>query len=240
MKAKILLTALLSFLLVFGKASQFTSTLFIDVAEHPTKNYVVVLNHGDAIESTGDLKIKNVRNGNNRIQIFKRTYRATRRNPNAFVDRMVYNGFVKIPRNSKVFTQLFNRNLITNQIVSKRNRVPNNPRGNQFGMRARNFQALKQTVINESFDRNKLQILNSAVRNNVISSRQVKQLMVLMTYDKNRLIFAKKAFANTVDQQNYFLVSSGLTYESNRRRLLKFVNQQPQNNKPRRGGNRRR
>ena len=237
MKAKILLTALLTFLLVNGKASQFSSTLFIDVAEHPTKSYVVVLNRGAAVESNGDIRIRNVRQGNNRIKIFKRTYRATRRNPNAFVDRLVFNGFVQIPRNSKVFTQLFQGNLITQQVVRKRNRVPNRSRAVRVGMRPHNFNILKQTVLNEGFDNNRLRILNVAAKNNRMSSRQIHELMTLMSFDNNRLKFAKIAYRNCADKQNYFLVSNGLHFQSNRRKLLKFINSQ-NHTPPRRGGRR--
>lgn len=235
MKAKILLTALLTFLLVNGKASNQLSTLIIDVAEHPTKSYVVILNRGAAIESNGDLRIRNVRNGNNRIKIFKRTYQATRRNPNAFVDRLVFNGFVQVPRNSKVFTQLHRGNLITQRVVRKRN--TNRARAVRVGMRPHNFNALKQTVLNEGFDNNRLRILKVAARNNRMTSRQIHELMLLLSFDNNRLKFAKIAYQNCADKQNYFIVSNGLAFNSNRKKLLKFINSQ-NHTPPRRGGRR--
>ena len=226
MKAKITLTALFSFLLVYGQASQFNSTVFIDVVEHPNNSYLVVLNNGNAIESTGDLKLRNVRNGNNRIKVFKRTYRATRRNPNGFNDRIMFDGFIQVPGNSKVFTQLFQGNLITKQVIAKNNTRPNENNTRDFGMRNHNFQALKQTVLNENFDKNKLELLNTAIIHNSLNSRQVKELMDLMTFDTYKLSFAKKAYINTLDKQNYFLVNEGLTFNSNKKELLRFINQQ--------------
>ena len=237
MKAKILFTALLTFLMVNGKAFQQNSTLFIDVMEQPFKTYIVALEDGTTIESERDFKINKVRAGRNGIQIFKRTYRNNGRNQNAFRDQLIYNGIVRVQPNTKVFTELRGRQLITRRVVDK-------PRNGNFGtyraMHPQNFAQLKRAVRNESFDRNKIQLLEVAASNNNFTAQQISQLMDLMSFDSYKLTLAKRAYRSTVDPQNYFLVRNRLTFNSYKRQLDQFILKQGNNNAPPRTGNRRR
>lgn len=230
MKAKILLTALISFLLVNGKAFSNSSSLIIDVLEHPTKTYLIELDNGTTYETAVDIRIDHLRFGQNGLRIFKRSIRGSRRNPR-YEDRLVYQGSIHIPNNSVVHSQLVNRNLLINSIIRKR--PPHRPDRN-FGMNPRAFQQLKRSVVNESFDRDRLELLSYAARNGNFNSRQVAELMSYMSFDSYKLKFAKIAYRSTVDQQNYLIVRDGLTFSSNRRKLMNFINRQP-NCPPRHG-----
>jgi len=229
MKAKILLTALLTFLMVNGKAFQQTSTLFIDVQEQPFKTYIVVLEDGTSIESESDFKINRMRAGRNGIEIYKRTYRKGRRNQHTFFDQLIYNGTVRIQRNAKVFTQLIGKRLITRRIIEKPARV--NANGMRM-MHPQNFRQLKQAVRNESFDKNKLQLLRVTAQQNNFTARQVAEIMNLFSFDSYKLTFAKRAYRNTVDPQNYFVVRNGLTFNSYKRQLDEFILTQNNRNTP--------
>lgn len=224
MKAKILLTALFAFLLVNGNAFQKNSSLNIDVNEHPSKTYVIEMGNGTSYETASDIRIDNLRYGRNGLKIFKRTYRrSSGRGNQRFDESLIYNGVVDIPRNSIVFSSLRNRELFVNNIVSKNG--PNRPnRG--MGMNPRQFNELLYVVEGESFDRDKLQLMTQATRHGRMNSRQVLELMNLLSFDSYKLKFAKSAFRNTVDKQNYFRVREGLTFSSNRRRLTQFINNQ--------------
>ena len=242
MKAKILLTALFAFLLVNGNAFQKNSSLNIDVNEHPSKTYVIEMGNGTSYETDRDIRIDNLRSGRNGLKIFKRTYsrKSGRGGQQRFDERLIYNGSVDIPRNSVVFSQLRNRELFVNNVVSKNG--PNRPnRG--MGMNPRQFQDLLFTVQNENFDRDRLEIMTHATRFGSMNSRQVLDLMDLLSFDSYKLKFAKRAFSSTVDKQNYFRVREGLTFTSNRRKLTQFINNQapnpPRNNRGNgRAGNR--
>ena len=224
MKAKTLLTALFAFLLVNGNAFQKNSSLDIDVLEHPSKTYVIEMGNGTTYETASDIRINNLRDGRNGLKIFKRTYSgSSRRGHQRFDERLIYSGTVNIPRNSIVFSQLRNRKLFVNNVVPKH--TPHTP-NHRFGMNQRRFQELKHAVQHESFDQGKLQILTHVSRNGVISSRQVLELIDLLSFDSNKLKFAKKAYQNTVDKQNYYIVRGGLTFNSNRRQLTQFINNQ--------------
>ncbi len=237
MKAKILLTALLTFLMVNGKAFQQNSTLFIDVIEHPFKTYVVVLEDGTTVESDQDIKINRVRSGISRIRIFKRTYRNNGRNHSAFRDQLIFNGALRVRPNSKVYTELIGRQLVTRRIVNK-------PRRGNYGsnraMHPQQFIQLKRAMRSESFDKNKLQLMKLAARNNNFTSQQIAQLMNLMSFDSHKIILAKRAYGITIDQQNYFLVRNRLTFNSYKRQLDQFILKEVNRNIRPRAGNRRR
>ena len=233
MKAKILLTALLTFLLVNGKASHQNSTLVIDLAEHPRKTYIVELGDGSVYESHGDFRINKIRFGAQQIRIFERRHQRKRRNQNATADKLMYAGVVRIPKNSTVFSQLVNRRLRVNRIVKKR---PPRPKA-ALGMRQQQFNQLKRSVAQETFDKDKIALLRFASKANFMSSKQVAQLMNLLTFEKYKLQFAKFAYKNTVDKQNYILVRNRLTFTSDRKKLMRFIESQPVS--PRRRGRRR-
>jgi|DEB0MinimDraft_12_1074336.scaffolds.fasta_scaffold04843_2 hypothetical protein len=232
MKAKILLTALFTFLLVNGNAFQKNSSLDIDVAEHPSKTYVIEMGDGTSYETSSDIRINNLKFGRNGIQIFKRTYRSSKRGHQKFDERLIYSGAVNIPRNSIVFSQLRNRELLVNNVVPKN--LPNKP-NNRFGMHQRRFQNLIHAIEHESFDRDRLEIMSQATLHGSINSRQVLELMDLLTFDSYKLKFAKIAYHNTVDKRNFFMVREGLTFISSRRKLTQFINKQSHQkpNKPR-------
>jgi hypothetical protein len=224
MKAKILLTALFAFMLVNGNAFQKNSSLDIDVIEHPSKTYVIEMGNGTTYETASDIRINNLRDGRNGLKIFKRTYSgSSRRGHQRFDERLIYSGTVNIPRNSIVFSQLRNRQLFVNNVVPKH--VPLTP-NNRFGMHQRRFQNLKHAIEHESFDKDKLALMTQASRNGVITSIQVLQLINLLSFDSYKLKFAKNAYKNTVDKQNYFKVRKGLVFTSSRRKLTQFINNQ--------------
>ena len=119
-----------------------------------------------------------------------------------------------------------------NRIVKKRAPRPRAVRG----MHQQDFRQLKRTVAQEAFDKDRLQVLRFATKNNYLTSKQVAQLMDLLTFEKYKLTFAKFAYQSTVDKQNYFQVRNKLTFSSSRKKLIRFIETQPVRN---RGGRRR-
>lgn len=232
MKTKLLFTALLTFLMVHGKAIHTNSTLVIDVREQPNKTYVVVLEDGTEIESHRDILLNRMRAGRTGIQIYKRTYRVNRRGQERFNELLVFNGFVRVPRNSKVYAQLIAGNLVTRRIVNKP--IGNGPDfGRARGMHPQIFGELKQAVVNESFDNNKLGLLEVATQNNNFTSQQVAEIMRLLSFDSNKIQFAKRAYRHTVNPQSYFLVRNELTFSSYKRQLDNYIMEQGNTNRDR-------
>lgn len=93
---------------------------------------------------------------------------------------------------------------------------------NRDGSVAR-FSALRQSVSRASFDSDKLLIVSQYARTNGILSSEVADLMKLMSFESNRLEFAKNAYAHCIDKENYFLVNESFTFSSSIRQLHSFI-----------------
>lgn len=86
-----------------------------------------------------------------------------------------------------------------------------------------NFMALQAAIRQASFDSDKLMIANQFISKNTISSKEVADLMGLMTYESNKLELAKNAYEACYDKQNYFLVNQAFTYSNSIRQLNAFI-----------------
>lgn len=224
MKTKILLTALASFFFLNVNAIHNSASLEINLKQQRNTLYIIQLENGVSYETEDFLHLDNLHSGLNRIKIFKQHLHRSRRSRGNVHDKLIFNGTINLPANSTVFSKLVHRKLIVKRIVRKRIKRPRKPRGNmRFGMNQRQFNDLIITVKQESFDSRKLKVMNMAIRQNNLSSRQVLQLMKLLTFDSYKLKLAKKAYAKTVDKQNYFIVRNGLTFSSHKRELTKFI-----------------
>ncbi|MFH2094650.1 MAG: DUF4476 domain-containing protein [Bacteroidota bacterium] len=91
------------------------------------------------------------------------------------------------------------------------------------GMSPFQFESLKYTMMNTSFDNSKLQIAKQAVTANGVSSAQVCELMGLFIFESKKLEFAKFAYGYTVDSQNYYLVNNAFTFSSSINELNDFI-----------------
>ena len=223
MKTKILLTALASFFFLNVNAFRNSASLEINLKQQRNTLYIIQLENGVSYETEDFLHLDNLHNGLNRIKIFKKKFQRNRRHVNNR-DKLIFNGVINLPANSTVFSKLIHRSLIIKRIVPKRIKRPRKPRREmRLKMNKRQFNDLIFTVKNESFDSHKLEVMNLAIHQNNLSSRQVLHLMELLTFDSYKLKFAKRAYAKTIDKQNYFIVRNGLTFSSHKRELTKFI-----------------
>ena len=54
-------------------------------------------------------------------------------------------------------------------------------------------------------------------------SRQVSELMQLMTFESSMLELAKNAYMHTLDKQNYYLANDAFNFESSIEDLNRFI-----------------
>ncbi len=85
------------------------------------------------------------------------------------------------------------------------------------------FQQLKTAVENESFDENRLNLIKSVLPNNSISSTQVRELMQLMSFERNKLELAKFAYRYTFDRGSYFIVNDVFSFSSSKTELSNYI-----------------
>lgn len=90
-------------------------------------------------------------------------------------------------------------------------------------MKARDFETLKESLRKEWFEANRLKSVKFIIDKNNFTTQQVKELMMLFTFENNKLEIAKYAYPKTVDKQNYYQVNEVLTFNSSKEELMRFV-----------------
>ncbi len=90
-------------------------------------------------------------------------------------------------------------------------------------MSAREFNDVKDQVRKEWFENNRITSVKFIIDKNSFTTQQVKELMLLFTFENNRLEVAKYAYCKTVDQKNYFQVNEVLTFNSSKDELARFL-----------------
>lgn len=99
-----------------------------------------------------------------------------------------------------------------------------NSNGNYcYSMGDYEFNMLKNTIENQSFDSSKLETAKSALYKNKITSRQVLELVKMLTFESSKLELAKFAYDRTVDQGNYFVVNNAFTFSSSIDELNRYI-----------------
>ncbi len=90
-------------------------------------------------------------------------------------------------------------------------------------MNGREFELLKESLRKEWFEANRLISVRFIIDKNNFTTQQVKELMLLFTFEKNRLEIARYAYSKTVDKKNYYLVNEALTFSSSKDELARFI-----------------
>lgn len=90
----------------------------------------------------------------------------------------------------------------------------NGPIGCPVPMSQNDFQRLKTTIDSKSFEESKLTIAKQVLNNNCLRTSQVKEIMLLFSFEATRLDFAKHAYGYTYDIGNYYMVNDAFSFES--------------------------
>ncbi len=100
-----------------------------------------------------------------------------------------------------------------NNYEQQNNSEPKGCRGAR-PMNSSNFSAAKQTISNQKFDDTKLSTANQIINSNCLSSAQIKEIMLLFTFEDTRLKLAKESHGKCTDPNNYFLLNDAFKFDS--------------------------
>lgn len=95
--------------------------------------------------------------------------------------------------------------------------------GNGNVMGAREFETIKEQIRKEWFENNRITSAKVIIDKSNFTTQQVKELMLLFTFENNRLEVAKYAYRKTVDKQNYYQLNDALTFSSSKDDLARFI-----------------
>jgi hypothetical protein len=85
------------------------------------------------------------------------------------------------------------------------------------------FGSISSAICNRTFESDKLLVAKQAIGGKLLSADQVRRIMGLFTFESSKLEFAKWAYRNTWDPQNYYVVNDAFTFSSSIRDLDEFI-----------------
>jgi hypothetical protein len=91
------------------------------------------------------------------------------------------------------------------------------------GMNDREFNQVLQAISKEWLETNKLKSATQIATANSLSAAQVKQLVLLFSFESNKLQLAKDAYMNTVDKKNYSMIYDVFAFNSSKDDLARFI-----------------
>jgi len=101
--------------------------------------------------------------------------------------------------------------------------VPVATGGCAYPMQAGDFAAAKNSIGNQSFEQNKLQVAKQVFGTNCLTSAQVKEIMGLFDFEQSKLDFAKFAYGHTYDPQNFYILNDAFDFSNSVTELNKFI-----------------
>jgi hypothetical protein len=185
-----------------------------------------------------DIVISNVRNGNHSLKIFRAANDRNRYNGNNRNNgyQLVYasNIFVKPQYHVDITINRFGKAFVDEQLISGGYYdddddwgVDNNgqyyDRNSRRAMDNNAFQQLKQSIGNESFDNTKLKVARQFIASNYFTTAQVKELVLLFSFENSRLDIARYAYDYTIDKGNYFLVNDAFSFSNSKDALMDYI-----------------
>jgi hypothetical protein len=215
----------------------------LNIHLHDNSVFNITINNTDYRNFTNNYTITNLAPGRHFVRVtrFKASF-------NGYSYRyefpqIVFEGHINIRPKTRIFAHIDNRGRFrieqslamhtsgppAHAAIHKRPRPYKTP-VNQYtyyapGMNPHTFNMLKNTIFATSFDSSKLNIAKQAIADNTVTSEQVYQLMMMMSFESNRLNLAQFAYYYTVDKGNYFIVHNAFNFNSSSNRLNTYIAQ---------------
>ena len=105
-------------------------------------------------------------------------------------------------------------------------RNSDDPRNNNSrAMTNNDFAQAKESLRREWFENSRVETAKQIIDRNSFTSQQVKEMVLLFTFENNRLDIAKYAYGKTVDKGNYFMLNDAFTFNNNKEALKEYIRQ---------------
>ena len=99
----------------------------------------------------------------------------------------------------------------------------NGPIGCPYPMSDLDFADVKRSIASKSFEESKLSIAKEVTGANCLFASEVKEIMLLFSFESTRLTFAKFAYKYTFDRGNYYKINDAFQFESSIDELRQFI-----------------
>lgn len=85
------------------------------------------------------------------------------------------------------------------------------------------FQLYKMAIQKQSFSSDKMIILKQGVKDRMVSSRQVSELLALFSFESDKVKAAKYLYGYTHDKENYYVVNNSFSFSSSVREMNDYI-----------------
>ena len=99
----------------------------------------------------------------------------------------------------------------------------NGPVGCPYPMHPADFERVKYSIESKGFDDTRLAIAKQVIASNCLLSDQVKEIMMLFSFEDTRLELAKFAYGYTYDIGNYYRLNDAFDFESTIEELDEYI-----------------
>lgn len=93
-------------------------------------------------------------------------------------------------------------------------------------MGSSDFAEAKKSISSKSFEDSKITMAKQIIKANCLSTMQVKEIMMLFSFEETKLDLAKFAYNRTTDTNNYYKLNDAFTFETSIEELDKYVESQ--------------
>jgi len=93
-----------------------------------------------------------------------------------------------------------------------------------YPMSSTDFTSAYNSINEKSFDDTKLTVAKQVISANCLKTSQVKQIMLLFSFEDTRLDLAKFAYGQTYDPNNYYQLNDAFTFSSSTDELNTYIN----------------
>lgn len=218
MKAIIQLIIAILFIAITASATPYGSST-VELSIEDFGNYTMEINGSRYPVRNGVVILDNVKPGRYNLSIL--THDNSNRG-SQYRTRVVYQDRISVPSNSVVIDR-FDRRFGMRVRTEPLRRSANLRGANCEVMHPQAHAALVNAIIASPFDNSRLSMAKAALTYNVMSTRQVRDLMRQLTFDRNKLDLAKFALDHCVDPQNYYLLANEFTFDSYAKELLRYI-----------------
>lgn len=90
-------------------------------------------------------------------------------------------------------------------------------------MSTEDFASAKASISSKSFEDSKLTLAKQIAASNHLTSKQVKEIMQLFSFEDSKLDFAKYAYKYVYDPNNYYIVNDAFKFSSSIDELNEFI-----------------
>ncbi|MFZ9847015.1 MAG: DUF4476 domain-containing protein [Flavobacteriales bacterium] len=88
---------------------------------------------------------------------------------------------------------------------------------------AADFKSAKSSIEAKPFSDTKMTLAKQIIKNNCFNVAQVKELMMLFTYEEEKVDIAKMCYLKTIDYNNYYQVNDVFTFAGSTDELTTYI-----------------